>query len=226
MGVTEIVFLPLQDDKFPNDQTSPNGQLHHHLIQTILSQPGVQRVYWGREIENPLMLRWFVDWDDIENHKRFMNADAYRPFVERIGTIVAGAAKAYHAQLRPHPPVAALSNTTSPITEVVTMWFPNTYPQKDQDNVTEDVENFISIFENHAHNYTASAAGWVDEEIDIPGMEERGKAYVLLVGWTSVEAHMQFRETQAFKDSIHFVMGAKNLKKIEAVHVSLTEVTK
>ncbi|KIW88701.1 uncharacterized protein Z519_10747 [Cladophialophora bantiana CBS 173.52] len=218
-------------------------KLHDDLLQIILLQPGVQRVYWGREIENPLTLRWFVDWDDVENHKRFMNAEyvlTFHPPYLRLLTVckclrtVHGGdrnyrrwrGKGYHARPRPHPPVPALSNTTSPITEVVTMWFRNTYPQNDQDKVTEEVENFISIFENHAHNYTASAAGWVDEEIDIPGMEERGKAYVLLVGWTSVEAHMQFRETQAFKDSIHYVMGAKNLKKIEAVHVSLTEITK
>lgn len=75
MGVTEVVFLPLQDGKIPDDRKSAAGQVHDEILGTLLSQPGVQRVYWGREVENPKMLRWFVDWDDIEDHKKFMNSE-------------------------------------------------------------------------------------------------------------------------------------------------------
>jgi hypothetical protein len=78
--------------------------------------------------------------------------------------------------------------------------------------------------EAKANSYTASAGGWVDEDIDIPGTDEKGKAYVLLVGWTSVDAHKEFCETQAFEDNIQSILGVKDLQKIEAVHSSLTKV--
>lgn len=71
MGVTEIAFLPLQDGNVPDDPTSAAGQVHAHALQTLLSQPGVQRAYWGRQIDDPKLLIWFVDWDDIEDHRRF-----------------------------------------------------------------------------------------------------------------------------------------------------------
>lgn len=75
MGVTEIVFLPLQPGKIPDDRTTPAGKVHSELLAILLSQPGVQRAYWGRQVEDPRMLRWFVDWDDIEDHKKFMSSE-------------------------------------------------------------------------------------------------------------------------------------------------------
>lgn len=74
MGITEVALLPLQEGKHPEDPSSITGQVHAEALRVLLSQPGVQRVYWGRQVENPLLLRWFVDWDDLEDHKRFMKS--------------------------------------------------------------------------------------------------------------------------------------------------------
>ena len=41
------------------------------------------------------------------------------------------------------------------------------------------------------------------EDVEYEG--KKGKAYVGVLGWESVEAHMSFRETQAFKDIIHLL---------------------
>ena len=76
MGATDFVFLPLQDGKLPDDPNSAAGQAHNALLEILLSQPGVQRAYWGREIEDRLMLRWVVDWDDVEDHKKFINSES------------------------------------------------------------------------------------------------------------------------------------------------------
>lgn len=143
-----------------------------------------------------------------------------------MSNIIGDGAKAYHARFDPHPPQSALSDKISPTTEIVTMWFPTSISPLDQENILESVKRFISVLEKEAKTYKASAGGWVDEEIDISGTNEKGKAYVLLVGWDSVEAHMEFRQTQAFKDSIDLILGAKDLKKIEAVHSTLKEVVR
>jgi len=69
------IFRPLQEGKYPDDRTSVVGQTHVDLLETLLSQPGCQRCYWGREVENKDMLRWFVDWDSIDSHKKFIASE-------------------------------------------------------------------------------------------------------------------------------------------------------
>jgi hypothetical protein len=75
MVVTEIALLPLGDGQNPDDRTSAAGKVHTEALDTLLSQPGAQRVYWGRHVEDPSLLTWFADWDDLEDHKRFMNSE-------------------------------------------------------------------------------------------------------------------------------------------------------
>ena len=49
----------------------------------------------------------------------------------------------------------------------------------------------------------ARTGGGVIEDVEYEG--KKGKGYVGLLGWESVEAHMSFRETQKFKDNIHLL---------------------
>ncbi len=72
MVITEIALLPLQDGKNPEIQASAAGKAHTDALNTLLTQPGAQRVYWGRQVEDSQILVWFVDWDNIEDHKKFM----------------------------------------------------------------------------------------------------------------------------------------------------------
>ena len=150
---------------------------------------------------------------------------AYKPFLDRFGELLGGAPSLYHASFTPHPPRAALSDTTSPATEIVTMYFPTSYSKADQDEVVKKAKAAIEIVEREAKEYRASAGGWVEEEIDIPETDEKAKAYVLLIGWTSVEAHIEFRSHPAFQEVIPNLRGNKDLKKLTAVHAHLTETT-
>lgn len=130
----------------------------------------------------------------------------------------------YHVQFDPYPPRAALNGTTSPATEIVHMYFPNSYSAQDKEKVVHDIKAFIAVLEREAGTaYRASTGGWVEEEVHVPGTTEKATAYVLLIGWTSVEAHMSFRETKAFADNAQLLLGAKDLKKVEVMHASLTE---
>lgn len=79
MAVTEVVLLPLQAGKNPEDPTSSTAHVHNEVLDTLLSQQGVQRAYWGRQVEDQLMLHWFVDWDEIEDHRTFMNSKHVLP---------------------------------------------------------------------------------------------------------------------------------------------------
>lgn len=110
---------------------------------------------------------------------------AYKPFLDRFGTILGGAPNLYHAHFFPSPPKAALSDATSPVTEIVTCYFPTSYSAEDQKAFEEGVKKLVAVIEKEAKTCKASAGGWVEEEIAVPDSDEKAKAYVLLIGWES-----------------------------------------
>ncbi|OQV09897.1 hypothetical protein CLAIMM_13974 [Cladophialophora immunda] len=230
MAITEIALLPLQRGANPEETTSTAVKVHAEALDVVLSQPGARRVFWGRQVEDPSVLTWFVDWDELEDHQKFMDSDAYKPFLERFGSILGAGAKAYHVRFLPEITTATVdpfSTKPAPATEIVTMWLPRSYSEADQARLVDNVEAFLAVLAREAKGYKSWVGGWVEEEgIDIPGREEKGKAYVLVVGWESVEAHKEFCETRAFQENISLVLGVRDLKKIEAVHASLIEVRK
>lgn len=103
-----------------------------------------------------------------------------------------------HANLTPHPPTAALG-TASPVTEVLTCYF----GEKGDEGFESKYKQVIKITSENAEGFKGAVGGWVVEDVEYEG--KKGKAFVGLVGWESVEAHMAYRETQAFKDNIHLL---------------------
>jgi quinol monooxygenase YgiN len=73
--VTEIAYLPLKTGNNPSDAHSPAGSIWQETLRTVLDQEGAQRAYWSLEVENPSMLRLFIDWDSIDHHKKFMESE-------------------------------------------------------------------------------------------------------------------------------------------------------
>ena len=62
--------------------------------------------------------------------------------------------------------------------------------------------------------------GWAIEQIDFKG--EPCRALAILIGWESVEAHQQYRGTEAFAKSISLLRETAGIKGVSVVHVSLT----
>ena len=75
MGATEIAILTLKEGENPEDQASTAAKVHRHALETLLPQPGLQRIYWGLQVEDHTKLRWFIDWDNVEDHERFVNSE-------------------------------------------------------------------------------------------------------------------------------------------------------
>lgn len=119
-----------------------------------------------------------------------------------------------------------LSKQSSPATEIITAYFPTDYSDADQKTFEEGAQKLFTTVEQNADTYKGSASGWIVEELTIPGTSEKAKAWSGIIGWTSVEAHLDFRKTQAFKDNSHHLRGAKDLKHIEVVHYHGTQVDK
>ena len=79
--------------------------------------------------------------------------------------------------------------------------------------------SFRSALEQHAEGYKASSAGWVVEELEYEG--KKSKPFTIFIGWESVDAHMKYRETEHFKQTIGFMR--EGLKGIKAHHAVLQE---
>lgn len=115
-------------------------------------------------------------------------------------TIVDGDLSMYHANFDPHPPTAALS-TNAPVTEVLTAYFTS----KD-DSYEGNVRKLLDAFKD-IEGFRAASSGWVMEDVahEKIGSEKKGKAFVALAGWDSVEAHQKARETDIFKNNAHVI---------------------
>lgn len=73
--VTEVVFLPLEEGQHPEDPSSSLKPQFDKMLQTIVSQPGAQRLYWGRQIEHPTIATMFIDWDSLADHQKFIESE-------------------------------------------------------------------------------------------------------------------------------------------------------
>ena len=73
--VTEIAYLPLKPGSNPSEADSPADSIWKDALNTVKAQPGFQRAYWSLEVENPSILRLFVDWDSIDDHETSVKSE-------------------------------------------------------------------------------------------------------------------------------------------------------
>lgn len=81
------------------------------------------------------------------------------------------------------------------------------YGISDLSTYTSAVEKFIENTKPVAAGigFQGAIFGPVIEDIAKDGENVKGSAFKLCIGWTSIEAHMRFRETDAFKKNIHLL---------------------
>lgn len=143
-----------------------------------------------------------VDWDSYEHHQKFIADPVYGPFAKHLMTIVDGPLTMHHANFTPHPPSAALSHTNSPVTEVVTCVLPS-----QDESFEKNISKLLDIIKEKAEGVKAAAQGWIIEDVEHENLEsgKKGKAFVCMIGWESLDAHLKFRETSDLKDNIHLL---------------------
>lgn len=140
------------------------------------------------------------DWDSYDAHQAFTKSSVYGPFAKNLMTIVDGNIGMLHANFDPHPPTAALSAKNS-VTNVLTAYFTSR-----DESYDGNLRKFVDVLEG-LEGFKAASRGWVIEDVEHEriGEARKGKAYVGVVGWESVEAHMKARETDAFKENVHLL---------------------
>jgi len=72
---TEVAIMPVKAGSNVRDPTTPEGRIVQDALATVTSQPGCQRAYFGVEEEDLSNMRWFLDWDSVDAHKKFMASE-------------------------------------------------------------------------------------------------------------------------------------------------------
>lgn len=71
--------------------------------------------------------------------------------------------------------------------------------------------------------------GWgVENDFPVKGGKEGQKGSVLaaFIGWTSIDAHMKFRDTEAFKDNVGLLRSMEGAVKLTMFHVTCQSLKK
>jgi len=147
----------------------------------------------------------------------------YRPFLQNLGSIMSGAPTLFHVPFTPHPASHVLSDTNSPVTELITFYID---PSTENSAVEEPIKKFITILEDAMKDvpeYKGSAGGFAEEKVHNAKAGAECKAYVALIGWESVEAHKTNAAKPALKDNVHLLTGLPGLKDMSVTHAKLTE---
>ncbi|QDS71290.1 hypothetical protein FKW77_001258 [Venturia effusa] len=212
---TELAILPL----LPEVDLATHGSEGHtvitHMIATLSEQKGYLGIHFGRQHESPDDLVLAIDWDSIKSHKEFEKTEAYLPFVQEIATIMSKRSPPIlHVEFRAPMATAAVA----PITEMFTSYFPN---DVDQSNVETTLVEFVQNLGRNAKGCVAYTAGWIVEQLEHEKIEGKARAYVIAIGWESLEAHMAYRDTQTFKNDIVNVRAVA--KALTMYHVEFSK---
>lgn len=147
-----------------------------------------------------------VDWDDKSKHDAFMASSEYGPFMENFGKLATGGAQMHHVDFSP---AGALNKVlAAPVTEVANFYFDGDVPAEYGEGVSKAAE----VFQKNADGFKGLAWGPTYEVLEHNGV--KGKASVLVIGWTDVQAHTDYRGSQSFKDNRHLLWGTAKEAKV------------
>lgn len=122
----------------------------------------------------------------------------------------------YHAHIPTEHPFPS-GPASAPVVENLVLYFEPGHSTSDYDKNFASVQAGIKDYED-LHGIIG---GWVVEEQEhgeVPG--GKAKVFAAFLGWTSVEAHLKFRETELFKEHVGALRdGPKGFK---VVHVAFT----
>ncbi|OAL46317.1 hypothetical protein IQ07DRAFT_590491 [Pyrenochaeta sp. DS3sAY3a] len=187
VNVTEFAFIPLRAGVDVRDEKCSEGAVMAEMLRKGSVAPGVQKNYWGTQVESAQNVHLLLDWDSLEAHQNYMARPDYGPFVAAAQSMVdpAKTSRLMHVTFRPFPPSAAI---LAPLCQIIQVHF-----KADQDS--ETLQDFTNTFQEYVialemgkvQGFTGkSTCGWALETVEVRG--QNAKSFVALLGWESLSA--------------------------------------
>jgi len=194
--VTEIITLHL-GPKFSAEAFKP-------VAEVIKAQPGCQRVYWGRTVEDDQIAVVFVEWDKIEDHQAVAaNPDIFKPFIDSLTSLVSAPPEVFHVPFEPFPPTEVMKGPVIELTILLAKEEPGA-----REKMLEGAQQILALAAKQP-KCTGTALGFEVENVN---------KLVLILSWPNREAHME--EFQKIPEFIELVAPLRNLVD----HPSFTHV--
>ncbi|KUJ08983.1 uncharacterized protein LY89DRAFT_724539 [Mollisia scopiformis] len=216
MPLTEIGLMGVKPNHPIMDDSHPSGKIFTNVYTSIYAAPNSPReIYWGLELEDPLHVWAFFEWESLDAHKDFaksFGAEAVQDFPK----VLTHGEFSKHVEIRP-----TLSPLRAPVTQIVTAFLPAEMAGEARERVEGLVERVVRGLRGGGGGVQGVSFGWgVEDDFPVRGeVGGMGKVLVLLVGWESVERCQWFRETGAFKENLGLLRGLEGLVKLDVVHV-------
>ncbi|KFY24308.1 hypothetical protein V493_05329 [Pseudogymnoascus sp. VKM F-4281 (FW-2241)] len=219
MGVTEICCMGVKPGLNIMDETIDEGQVLTGAWKAVTSAPGgPHRVYWGLEVEDPSKLWAFFDWDSVEDHDKFARSFGGEA-VKELPTILTHGKFTKHVAVAPSPPLAL----QAPVTGIMLAYFSSDISPDQTDAASANVREFSEKGLSKCSDVKSVSFGWgIENDFPVRGGEEgqTGSVLAAFIGWTSIDAHVEFRETKAFKDNMGLLRHMEGVVKLAMFHVS------
>jgi hypothetical protein len=95
------------------------------------------------------------------------------------------------------PPFSTV--TSEPVVEFLRIYCP---ADVDTAHAEKEWAAFAKEVDGSAEGYIGQSCGWIVEDLEYENIDGKAKGLTAGIAWTSVEAHLNYRETQHFKDNI------------------------
>ena len=160
-------------------------------------------------------MRCVLVWDSMDEHKKFTAQPGYKEFAGKIFSAGEnGSASLQFYDISPVPTEAL----NSPVTEILQVYLPTAEATESKQSEFEDsAKSFFKAIEPVCGGrLNVQTSGWSVGEIDTDKVDGgKAKVYMALIGWQSIAAHMEVRETKEFRE--HSAIFAN--VKVEMFHV-------
>ncbi|RFU36049.1 hypothetical protein B7463_g255, partial [Scytalidium lignicola] len=207
---TEIYYLKLKPGV--NVEEGEAAKQWKEAMRILASPEGLISSSWGLQYENPQILMGIVNWASLEDHEKFSKSETHSTFVGILGTIIE---RPYLHHFQPTSPIDSLVST-APCVEVATFY---DIPP----NFLVNIKAFAEALANgKVPGFIGYTYGPAIEEIApyekvFEEGAEKKKAAVLLITWESKEKHIEFTQSELYKEKVPLLIGAKGF---EIFHVS------
>lgn len=87
-------------------------------------------------------------------------------------------------------------------TEFLRVWFQPDYDAQSQHAYDASFQELLAESSRSVQGFISASTGWEREETTILNTGEKAKEYIMLAGWESRQAHMEFSMTELCKEKI------------------------
>ncbi|MCJ1479458.1 hypothetical protein MMC13_008144 [Lambiella insularis] len=208
--------LNVQDDLAALD--SPASKAIRQALKQELAAPGAQYAYYGQAIEKPELVFVFVGWATIEDLQKWTSSAAHT--ASPVHDLISGPASTLHVPLDPAPALGV--HPAVHVSELVFNYFPADLSAPQIASIMTSVDQMRPVMARSESLCVFDA--WALQDAPVPGRAERGKVFVNVVGWESVEAHGRMTASEDFTAHIHHLLGITDMLASELYHAKMVRV--